>query len=198
MASSGKNKTQCMKRGRSRHAYLRKQLCRVHALADIDKTFVPELSACLRDNIPDVDDEHRVVVRAEVTVLNRRPDFVMYLPKKALVLVEYKTTSIGSLKIRQEHLDQTSDTFAKFRQCHQLDGDENKTMLLISILLMRTIIARKRKNLSIFFKNRHATLLLVIGSCRGTWVKLTRSGTCGALLIDHDHLDVFVVRTKNK
>ncbi len=114
-----------MRRGRSRHAYLRKQLCRVRTLADIDQTYVPELSACLKDNIPDLDGEHRLVIRAEVTVLNRRPDFVMYLPKKALVLVEYKTSS-ASLNIKKEHLDQTGDTFAKFRQCHHLDGDEKK------------------------------------------------------------------------
>jgi hypothetical protein len=130
-------------RGRCRHSYLRKTLSKVSLVKDFDQTYVSELGQYLRKTFPTLRDDCKLYIKHEVTIQNRRPDFVIHIPNVALILLEYKTSNVTT-KIRREYLTQVLDTFHKFRQ--SLCASENSNHIrLLSILLIRNSSTRQNK-----------------------------------------------------
>lgn len=134
-----------LRRGRCRHSYLRKQLQSVSCIRDIEKTFVRELAVYLQERFPEVNYLQKVFVYPEVTISNRRTDFIISIPNVAIILLEYKTTE-GELVIQKRYLTQTLDTFRKFKLQHMNDFSSNDNVIyLMSILLIRNSRTRKNK-----------------------------------------------------
>ena len=131
-----------LKRGRNRHKYLRTILSRVFNLNDLEKTFVGELAKYLRKTFPNIRPQQKIFIQPEVTVLNRRPDFVIYIPNVALVLLEYKTSNT-TLNIRSSYLKQTRDTMKKMKNCLPSPDANESTIKLLSLLLIRNSTTRR-------------------------------------------------------
>ena len=130
-------------RGRCRHSYLRKTLSKVSLVKDFDQTYVSELGQYLRKTFPTLRDDCKMYIKHEVTIQNRRPDFVIHVPNVALILLEYKTSNVTT-KVRREYLTQVLDTFHKFQQ--SLGASENSSHIrLLSILLIRNSSTRQNK-----------------------------------------------------
>lgn len=138
--------TTYLKRGRKRHSFLRRRLSKVKTLADLERTYIPEVSKYLQELFPTVNVRGRLFVKSEVSILNRRPDFVLYIPNVAIVLLEYKTSNV-TLNVRQTYVKQTTDTMVKFEQCHTEKTRIRKTdnIRLLSLLLIRNSSTRQNK-----------------------------------------------------
>jgi len=130
-------------RGRCRHSYLRKALNKVVCLKDFDQTYVSELGQYLRKIFPTLRDDCKMYIKDEVTIQNRRPDFVIHVPNVALILLEYKTSNVTT-KLRRKYLTQVLDTFYKFQQSLRASENSNHIRLL-SILLIRNSSTRQNK-----------------------------------------------------
>ncbi len=92
---------------------------------------------------PTLRDDCKLYIKHEVTIQNRRPDFVIHVPNVALILLEYKTSNVTT-KVRREYLTQVLDTYHKFRQ--SLCVSENSSHIrLLSILLIRNSSSRQNK-----------------------------------------------------
>lgn len=133
-----------LRKGRNRHTQLRKVLSKAKSLSDIGKTYVNEVSKMIHQLIPTMSYNQRLIVKAEVQILNRRPDFVIYIPDKALILLEYKTTN-QTIRVRPEYVTQTSDTLRKFKINHLNENGSTQSMKLISLLLIRNQAKRLNK-----------------------------------------------------
>ena len=130
-------------RGRCRHSYLRKALSKVACLKDFDQTYVSELGQYLRKTFPTLRDDCKLYIKHEVTIQNRRPDFVIHVPNVALILLEYKTSNVTT-KVRREYLTQVLDTYHKFRQ--SLCANQNSSHICsLSILFIRNSLTRQNK-----------------------------------------------------
>ena len=132
-----------LRRGRNRHTYLRKILGSVKCLWDLEHTFVPEVAHFLRSRFPLVNDNTSIIVRSEVSILNRRPDFVIVIPDCAVVLLEYKTTT-SILGVRRAQIRQVADTFHNFKLCFSRSDNDSGEIELVSLLLIRH--SRQMKN----------------------------------------------------
>lgn len=132
------------RKGRNRHSTLRRTLSKVNCLSDLKKTYIGEVVDVICKLIPNTVFQQKIVVRPEVPILNRRPDFVISIPDKALILLEYKTTD-QIIRIRREYITQTSDTLRKFRCSFQNENNSTISMKLISLLLVRNSSKRLNK-----------------------------------------------------
>jgi len=132
-----------LKTGQRRHAQLRKVLLKTKTLLDIQKTYVREIADLIIELLPSLSVQKRIIVKAEVPILNRRPDFVIYMPNEILILLEFKTTNQADV-IRRGYIVQTCDTFRKFKVQHTEKSDSLHSMKLISMLLVRN--PKKRVN----------------------------------------------------
>jgi len=117
-------------RGKCRHSYLRKAMNKVACLRDFDQTYVSELGLYLRKTFPTLRDDCKLYIKHEVTIQNRRPDFVIHVPNVALILLEYKTSNVTT-KVRREYLTQVLDTYHKFRQSLCVSENSSHIRLLL-------------------------------------------------------------------
>ena len=145
---SATQKTKFMKRGRNRHSYLANTLKGVKYLGDLRNTFVGDIALFLKEMFPNLSDSQRIVIKSEVPILNRRPDFILYISNVALILLEYKTSNCTN-KIKPEYLKQVQDTFSNFcmtyvKSEHDQISDQN-CIKLLSLLLIRNSSTRKNK-----------------------------------------------------
>lgn len=132
-----------LKRGRERHRYLRKVLDGVKCIDDLSKTYISELATYLITQLPTVSVTKRIRIKAEIPILNRRPDFVIFIPGIALILLEYKTSN-KTLKLRGSYLVQTKDTLKKMSAVLP-DSSSNNKIQLLSLLLIRNATTRKNR-----------------------------------------------------
>ena len=136
-----------LKRGRNRHKYLRRALSKVKCIADMENSFVSELAIFLKSRFPSLQGSAKITIKAEVPILNRRPDFVILIPNIALILLEYKTSN-RTLAVRKCYLTQTKDTIRKAKSF--LSNDEShKKIKLLSILLIRNASQKQNRVLCI-------------------------------------------------
>ena len=135
--------TLSLARGRNRHSYLRKVLSKVKTVADLEKSFVREIGVYLKQLFA-LKSSQILTIKAEVPIMNRRPDFVIHIPGIALIFLEYKTT-LRKVKARKCYQDQTLDTFAK--ALFGISNSENcgDTMKMTSLLLVRNSSTRQNK-----------------------------------------------------
>lgn len=133
-----------LRRGRNRHSYLRNILKNVKCLWDLEQTFIPEVAHFLRSRFPLVNNNTNIFIRSEVSLLNRRPDFVIVIPDIVVVLLEYKTTT-SILGVRREHIRQVGDTFHNFRSCFDRSDNNSRKIELVSLLLIRHSKLMKNK-----------------------------------------------------
>ena len=142
---SAYSKTKFMTRGRYRHSYLQNVLKKVKYIGDLKKTFVCCISSFLKDVFPNISDSQRIFIKSEVPILNRRPDFILYIPNIALILLEYKTSN-SSLKIKPEYLKQVRDTFTNFYITYCLKSYSQQSKIkLLSLLLIRNSSNKQNK-----------------------------------------------------
>lgn len=141
-----KRNTLFLRRGRNRHNFLRRVMSKVRTLSDLKKTFIHEVADYLRELFPHVNVKERLFVKSEVSILNRRPDFVLYIPNVVIILLEYKTSNV-TVDVRQSYLKQTKDTMKKFKQCHiyQNERTESDKIKLISLLLIRNSSTKENR-----------------------------------------------------
>lgn len=141
-----KRNTLFLRRGRNRHNFLRRVMSKVRTLSDLKKTFIHEVADYLRELFPHVNVKERLFVKSEVSILNRRPDFVLYIPNVVIILLEYKTSNV-TVDVRQSYLKQTKDTMTKFEQCHiyQNERTESDKIKLISLLLIRNSSTKENR-----------------------------------------------------
>lgn len=140
------------KRGRQRHAQLRKHFLRFTTIGDIQVSYVCELADIILQICPDATSSTRLIVKAEVPILNRRPDFVIYMPNKALILLEYKTTN-KNVFCYKRHTHQIFDTMKNFKSCHQIENRLLGSMILASILLIRNPTKRVNNAICVSFEH---------------------------------------------
>jgi hypothetical protein len=134
-----------LKRGRCRHSYLRKVLATVSCVRNLRYTYVAELGFYLKQTFPSLRDDTRIQIKHEVTISNRRPDFVIHIPNVAVVLLEYKTSNV-STTLRKAYLSQVVDTFHKFRQCLSATSTENSNHIrILCVLLIRNSTTRENR-----------------------------------------------------
>ena len=134
-----------LRRGLARHATLRKTLCAVKTLSDMKNSYVSELADHIEQLLPNISSHQSVNIKAEVPILNRRPDFLIHIPNKALILLEYKT-SVQTLCIRSSYLKQTLDTFRKVSLQNRRQGcDSMESIKLISLLLIRNPSSKQNR-----------------------------------------------------
>ena len=131
-----------LKRGRNRHQYLRKVLSKVHCINDLENSFVSEIAVLLKSYFPSLQGSTKITIKAEVPILNRRPDFVILIQNIALILLEYKTSNT-TLAIRKCYLKQTKDTVKNAKSFLSNDESHRKIKLL-SVLLIRN--SSKKQN----------------------------------------------------
>jgi hypothetical protein len=145
MSRSGKF-NQFLVRGRRRHSELRRFFRKVKTLKDLDSVYTRELSDFIHKRFTTLNQRQKLIVKPEVTILNRRPDFVIFLPNVALILLEYKTTD-KAIDVRSSYLKQTRDTFRKFELCHAdvRDKSNSGTIPLVSLLLIRNPSKKQNK-----------------------------------------------------
>lgn len=137
--------TNCLAKGRRRHGQLRRFFRTVKLFKDMDKGCTKDLHDYLQSKLPNLLSEQKIIVKAEVTIQNRRPDFVIFIPNRAMILLEYKTTE-SSLDIRSSYLSQTKDTMRKFQICQtESTSDLRATIPLLSILLIRNPTKRRNR-----------------------------------------------------
>ena len=134
--------TKHMKRGCGRHKYLQSLFkSKVKCVGDCDKLFLKSLT---RDVIKQFcDDPTRPIVSAsEVCAFNRRIDLVLIIPKKCIMLVEYKTTTSSYVdRVPSNFKKQILDTHGKFidkyfngRRRH---NGNDETIPIVSVLVYR-------------------------------------------------------------
>ena len=137
-----------LRRGRNRHAYLRKKLAHVKIINDFFDSYVSEIGTFLCQTFPSLRRDQKIKIKSEVTISNRRPDFVFLIPNVALIVLEYKTSNT-TLNIRSSYIKQVADTYKKFR-LKLLDQEEhgknnNNVIDFMSILLIRNASTMENK-----------------------------------------------------
>lgn len=132
------NLSHFLAKGRRRHSELRRFFRTVKQLKDLDSVYTRELGDFIKRKFSNLNWKQKVTVKAEVSILNRRPDFVIFLPNVALILLEYKTTDSG-VNVRSSYLKQICNTFSKFKMCTSYMKNDNNcnTIPLLSFLLIR-------------------------------------------------------------
>ena len=132
-----------LRRGRNRHAYLRKKLGHVKIINDFFDSYVSEIGTFLCQTFPNLRRDQKIKIKPEVTISNRRPDFVFLIPNVALIVLEYKTSNT-TIEIRRSYIKQIADTYKKFR-LKLLEQDQHNSVIdFMSILLIRN--ASKMEN----------------------------------------------------
>ena len=137
-----------LRRGRNRHAYLRKKLGHVKIINDFFDSYVSEIGTFLCQTFPNLRRDQKIKIKPEVTISNRRPDFVFLIPNVALIVLEYKTSNT-TLNIRSSYIKQMADTYKKFRLKlldHEEHGKTNNNVIdFMSILLIRNASTMENK-----------------------------------------------------
>lgn len=141
-----------LRRGRNRHSYLRKKLSNVKIIDDFFKSYVSEIGSYLCRTFPNLRRDQKIKIKSEVTISNRRPDFIFLIPNVALIVLEFKTSN-STLKIRSSYVKQIKDTYKKFRlklKNQEEHQNKNDVIDLISILLIRNASTLENKLTCLF------------------------------------------------